>query len=267
MSTSLLRSWDVLGARPAPRRAGAVIGLVQLPVRPLLSVLTRPTWIGTENLPATGAVLACGNHLGPVDAFAYGHLLQASGFAPRFLAKEAMFRVPVLGAALRSARQIEVRRGGPRGRDALDDAREALGRGELLMMFPEGTYTRDEQLWPMQARLGAARLAVDTGAPLVPMASWGGRRLWPVGSPVPHPGPGRRIVIRVGEPYTVARQEGETPQQAAQRVSTELMTRISALLGRTRGERPPDVLHDPRDDDHRPEIGRPQAGFRPVRQR
>ncbi|APX32225.1 acyl-phosphate glycerol 3-phosphate acyltransferase [Brachybacterium sp. P6-10-X1] len=267
MTTPLLRSWDVGGARPVPRRAGAVIDLAQLALRPLLRLLTRPTWIGAENLPATGAALACGNHLGPVDAFAYGHLLQASGIAPRFLAKEAMFRVPVLGAALRSARQIPVRRAASRGRHALEDARQALGRGELLMIFPEGTYTRDPDLWPMQARPGAARLALETGAPLVPIASWGGRKLWPVGSPVPHPGPGRRLVIRVGEPYTVARQEGETSQEAALRVSADLMARIADLLGRTRGERPPAALHDPRGDEHRPEIGRPQAGFRPVRQR
>nr|WP_245354852.1 lysophospholipid acyltransferase family protein [Brachybacterium sacelli] len=262
-----MRSWDVGTARPPSRRAGAVIGLAQLPLRPLLSLLTRPTWIGTENLPATGAVIACGNHQGPLDAFAYGHLLQASGLAPRFLAKEAMFRVPVLGTALRLARQIPVRRGSSRGTDALDDAREALGRGELLMLFPEGTYTRDPQLWPMQARLGAARLALDTGAPLLPLAGWGGRRLWPVGSPLPHPGPGRRFEMRVGQPYTVAHEEGETTHQAALRVTADLMARIAALLGEIRGERPPAVLHDGRRDDHRPEIGRPQRGYRAVRQR
>lgn len=267
MSTALLRSWDVAAARPPARRAGAVIGLAQLPLRPLLSLLARPIWRGVENLPATGAVIACGNHLGPLDAFAYGHLLQASGIAPRFLAKEAMFRVPVLGTALRLARQIPVRRGSSRGTDALDDAREALGRGEVLMLFPEGTYTRDPRLWPMQARLGAARLALDTGAPLLPIASWGGRALWPVGSPLPRPGPGRRLEMRVGQPYTVASEEGESPQQAAFRVTADLMTRIAALLGEIRGEQPPAVVHDGRRDAHRPEVGRPQRGFRAVRQR
>lgn len=264
--TSLLRSWDVGTARVPQRRAGAVIGLAQLPLRPLLTLLARPRWEGTAHLPATTAAIACGNHLSAYDAFGYGHLLQASGIAPRFLAKESLFRIPVLGALLRGARQITVRRGTARSGDALDDARAALGRGEVIMVFPEGTYTRDPELWPMQARLGAARLALDTGAPLLPIATWGGRALWPVGSPLPRPRPGRRVQILVGEPFTVTRQAGETPQQAAQRVTAELMTRIAALLGQLRGQHPPTVLHDGRRDTHRPEIGKPQRGYRAWKQ-
>lgn len=259
---ALLRSWDVGTAREPSRRAGLVIGLAQIPLRPLLTLLTRPRWQGRERFPATGPVIACGNHLSALDPFAYGHLLQASGIAPRFLAKESLFRVPVLGALLRSARQIPVLRGTSRSRDALDAAREALGRGELLMVFPEGTYTRDPALWPMRARLGAARLALDTGAPLLPIAAWGGRGLWPVGSPFPRPAPDRRVRMRVGEPFTVAVGEGETEHEAARRVSEELMARIAALLGELRDLTPPRTLHDPREDEHRPEIGRVQPGFR-----
>ncbi|WP_394214205.1 lysophospholipid acyltransferase family protein [Brachybacterium vulturis] len=263
---NLLRSWDVGTARIPQRRAGAVIGVVQLPLRPLFTLLARPRWHGTARLPATGAAIVCGNHLSAYDAFGYGHLLQASGIAPRFLAKESLFRIPVLGALLRGARQIRVRRGTARSRDALDEARAALGRGEVIMVFPEGSYTRDPELWPMQGRLGAARLALETGAPLLPIATWGGRALWPVGSPLPRPRPGRHVQMLVGEPYTVSQQEGESPQQAAQRVSEELMARIAALLGRLRGQQPPDVLHDGRRDSHRPEVGRPQRGYRAWRQ-
>lgn len=256
-----------MGRRAPSRRAGAVISLAQIPLRPLVALLTRPRWDGAENLPATGAVIACGNHLSALDALSYGHLLQANGVAPRFLAKEAMFEVPGLGALLRGARQIPVSRGTGRGGDALAAARRALGRGELLMVFPEGTYTRDPELWPMQGRTGAARLALETGAQLLPIASWGGRRLWPVGSPIPHPGPGRRVAVRVGEPYAVERLPGETDQAAALRNTDDLMRRITALLAGIRGEEPPATLHDPRRDAHRPEIGRTDPGFRPPRQR
>ena len=259
---SLLRSWDVGTAREPARRAGLVIDLAQLPLRPLVAALTRPQWQGTENFPARGPVIACGNHLSAVDPLAYGHLLQASGIAPRFLAKESLFRVPVLGALLRGARQIPVLRGTSRSRDALAAARTALDRGELLMVFPEGTYTRDPALWPMQGRLGAARLALATGAPLLPIATWGGRGLWPVGSPLPRPARGRRVRMLVGTPYTVAAAEGESEHEAAGRVTEDLMTRIATLLGQLRGLTPPAVLHDPRADAHRPEIGRPQQGFR-----
>lgn len=264
--TALLRSWDVGTARSPQRRAGAVIGLAQLPLRPLLVLLARPRWGGTENLPATGAAIACGNHLSAFDAFGYGHLLQAAGIAPRFLAKQAMFRVPVLGALLRAARQIPVLRGTPRGGDALSEARAALERGELLVIFPEGTYTRDPELWPMRGQLGAARLALETGAPLLPIATWGGRALWPVGSPIPRPRPGRHVQMLVGEPYTVTAEEGETLQQAAARVTEDLMERIAALLSELRGQEPPEALHDGRRDTHRPEIGRPERGYRAFRQ-
>lgn len=259
---SLLRSWDVGTARVPARRAGLVIDLAQLPLRPLVAALTRPRWEGTENIPEAGAVIACGNHLSALDPLAYGHLLQASGVAPRFLAKESLFRVPGLGALLRAARQIPVLRGTSRSADALAAAKDALGRGELLMIFPEGTYTRDPALWPMQARLGAARLALSTGAPLLPIASWGGRGLWPVGSPLPRPAPGRRVRMLVGAPYTVAAAAGESEHEAALRITEDLMGRIAALLGQLRGLEPPTALHDPRTDEHRPEIGRPQPGFR-----
>ncbi|MGP9539282.1 lysophospholipid acyltransferase family protein [Brachybacterium sp. AOP43-C2-M15] len=264
--TSLLRSWDVGTARIPERRAGLVIDLAQLPLRPLLTLLARPRWQGTENLPTAGPAIACGNHLSAFDPFGYGHLLQASGIAPRFLAKETLFRIPVLGALLRSARQIPVRRGTSRSADALTDARAALERGELIMIFPEGTYTRDPALWPMRSRLGAARLALETGAPLLPIAAWGGRALWPVGSPLPRPRPGRRVQMLVGEPFTAVQEEGETVQQAALRVTEELMAAIAALLGQLRGQEPPSVLHDGRRDAHRPEIGAPRRGYRAWRQ-
>ncbi|GAA4526329.1 lysophospholipid acyltransferase family protein [Brachybacterium paraconglomeratum] len=265
--TSLLRSWDIGAARNPARRAGLVVGLVQLPLRPLLTLLSRPRWEGVEHLPQeTGAMIACGNHLSAFDAFGYGHLLQAHGIAPRFLAKDAMFRVPVLGALLRAARQIPVRRGTSRSGDALANARAALERGELIMLFPEGTYTRDRALWPMQARLGAARLALETGAPLLPIAAWGGRALWPVGSPVPRPRPGRHVQMLVGEPYSVARRDDESVHQAARRVTEELMAKIAELLGQLRDEQPPRELHDGSTDAHRPEVGRPQPGYRAWKQ-
>src|SRR5699024_774488 len=123
--TGLLRSWDVGTARIPPRRAGAVIDLAQLPLRPLLTLPARPRWLGTAPVRARGPVIARGTHPSAFDPRGYGHLLRASGIAPRFLAKESLFRLPVLGALLRGARQIPVRRGTTRSGDALTDARAA----------------------------------------------------------------------------------------------------------------------------------------------
>lgn len=259
------RSWDLGAARPPERRAGRVIFAVQLPLRPLIRLLAGRDWAGIENFPPRGQAVACGNHTGPFDALAYGHLLQASGIAPRYLAKDSLFRIPLLGTILRASGQIPVHRGTSRSRDALATAREALQRGELVMVFPEGTYTRDPDTWPMRARLGAARLALSTGAPLVPIACWGSHRLWPVGAWVPRLVPRHRLTMRVGEPIAAQRAPGETEQQAAVRLTDEVMAAITALLATIRGQTPPPVVHDPRRDGHRPEEGRPQRRSRRLR--
>lgn len=259
------RSWDLGAARPPERRAGRVIFAVQLPLRPLIRLLADRDWTGIENFPLRGQAVACGNHTGPFDALAYGHLLQASGIAPRYLAKDSLFRIPLLGAILRASGQIPVHRGTSRSQDALATAREALHRGELVMVFPEGTYSRDPDTWPMRARLGAARLALSTGAPLVPIACWGSHRLWPVGAWVPRLVPRHRLIMRVGEPIAAQRAPGETEQQAAVRLTDEVMAAITAQLVTIRGQTPPPVVHDPRRDAHRPEEGRPQRRSRRLR--
>lgn len=257
-ATTFARSWDLGSARPPERRAGGMLFAAQLLLRPLIRMLAGRRWIGTHHFPERGAAVACGNHSGPFDALAYGHLLQASGIAPRYLAKDSLFRIPLLGAILRATGQIPVHRGTPRSTDALSTARAALERGELLMVFPEGTYTRDPDLWPMRARLGAARLALSTGVPLIPLACWGSGQLWPVGALLPRLLPRRRLTTRVGEPIAAQRRPEETEQQAAVRLTEELMSAITALLATTRGQQSPSMVHDPRRDDHRPEEGRPQ---------
>lgn len=266
-SRDLAVSWDLGAARTPERRSGAIIGVLQFPLRPLLTLLARPTWLGREHLRRTGGAVVCGNHLGPFDAFAYGHLLHATGVAPRFLAKQSLFRIPVVGTLIRSTGQIPVLRGTARSADALAAARAALGRGEMLMVFPEGTYSRDPELWPMRARLGAARLALATGTPLIPVACWGSPQLWPVGSPVPHPRPGRTVTLQVGPPIRAHRAEGETEQDAAVRVTGELMDTITAMLAELRQQEPPAERHDPRLDRYRPEEGvpEPRTARRPLR--
>ncbi|EYT47911.1 lysophospholipid acyltransferase family protein [Brachybacterium muris] len=262
---AIARSWDLGAARPPERRSGAIIGALQFVLRPALSILARPVWAGAEHLQRPGGAVVCGNHLGPFDAFAYGHLLHAAGVAPRFLAKESLFRIPVLGTLIRRTGQIPVLRGTSRSTDALDAARAALRRGEMIMVFPEGTYSRDPDSWPMQARLGAARLALDTQVPLIPVACWGSHLLWPQGSTVPRPGPGRRVMVRVGEPIRAERSEGESTQQAAVRITAELMDTITQMLAELRHEEPPARRYDPRKDAYRPEEGHPRQR-RPRRQ-
>ncbi len=256
-------SWDLPGARAPQRRSGPIIGVLQFLLRPAIWLLARPVHRGRENLAASGPMVLVGNHTGPFDALAYGHLLHASGVAPRFVAKQSLFSIWPLGAVLRATGQIPVLRGTDRAADALAAAQAALERGEAIMLFPEGTYTRDPEGWPMRGRLGAARLALRTGAPIVPVGCHGSRELWPVGSPIPHPGPGRRVQFQIGEPFTAQLLEGESQREAEVRVSVEIMERIMRLLARMRRQEPPATMHDPDSDDFRPETG--QRAVRPRR--
>ena len=95
---------------------------------------------------------------------------------PRFLAKEDLFRIPVVGRALRGAGQIPVSRG-TRDRSSLDVAVAALGRGEVIVVYPEGTLTRDPDLWPMKGKSGVGRLALTSRAPVIPLAQWGAQEV------------------------------------------------------------------------------------------
>lgn len=226
-----------------------VIGLAQLPLRPLVTLLSRPQWQGTENFPASGAVIACGNHLSAFDPRYGGHLLQASGIAPRFLAKESLFRV--CAGARRPAALGPADPGAARHeplRDALDAARGGAGPGRAADGLPRGHLHPRSGASGRQARLGAARLALSTGAPLLPIATWGGRGLWPVGSPLPRPGRGRRVRMRVGEAFTAAAGEGETEHEAAPARHRGADGAHAGPPRRSAGLTPPDHLHDPRTD-------------------
>jgi 1-acyl-sn-glycerol-3-phosphate acyltransferase len=145
---------------------------------------------------------------------------------PRFLAKEDLFKIPIVGRALRGAGQIPVVRG-TRDRSSLDRAVQALDRGEVIVVYPEGTVTRRDDGLPMEGKTGLVRIALRTGAPIVPMASWGSRAVWQKtgrGSLKF----GRPIWTTVGEPlWLPAVPDGE--QADIRALTAEVMDAITAL--------------------------------------
>ncbi len=234
--------------RDASRRTPPLIAIGQWAVRPLLRIITRRHWIGLENLPAAGGALVVCNHLSVYDPFAIGNALLDAHVPPRFLAKDALFEAPMLRGIMRATDQIPVHRGTRRAGDS-------VAAGEIVVVFPEGTLTRDPEDWPMRARLGAARIALATGAPVIPAALWGTRAVWPSGARAPRLLPRHDVTVAFGSPFTVARRDDETEREAAIRVTTEIMGHIVPMVGVLRGRQPPPVLHDPRTDAFRPEEG------------
>ncbi len=130
-----------------------------------------------ERIPSSGAAIIACNHISYLDPLTNGEAVVRAGRRPRFLAKQDLFRIPVVGAAMRGAGQIPVSRG-TRDHSSLDLAGDALDRGEVIVVYPEGTVTKREDGLPMDGKTGLVRLALRTGAPVIPMASWGSRAVW-----------------------------------------------------------------------------------------
>ena len=133
---------------------------------------------GLEKIPAEGPVIVAGNHLSYVDPLAHGYYVVKAGRRPRFLAKQELFDAPFVGTVLRGARQISVERG-TGDRSPLEDADRAVERGEVVVIYPEGTTTTTrEDFSPGRGKTGAVRLSLATGVPILPVATWGGQFVW-----------------------------------------------------------------------------------------
>jgi 1-acyl-sn-glycerol-3-phosphate acyltransferase len=141
---------------------------------PILSAIMRRDWRGAENLPRTGGVVAVSVHASNLDPLTFGHFIHGNGRVMRFLAKASLFKVPGFGALLRSAKQIPVHRGGGDAALAFASAVEAVRAGQLVAVFPEGTLTRDPDMWPMRGKTGAARIALTDRRARRPDRSVGG---------------------------------------------------------------------------------------------
>jgi 1-acyl-sn-glycerol-3-phosphate acyltransferase len=201
--------------------------------------MTRRTWTGAENFP-DGAFIAASNHMTNVDPLVTAHYLYDNDVAPRIMAKSSLFTVPVLGWALRSTGQIPVYRGSAQAGDALVAARESLENGECVLVFPEGTLTRDPDLWPMVGKTGTARLALMTRAPVVPIAQWGATALMRRYQVLLRPIPPKKVWVCAGRPVDLSDLYDKPLEGSVLREATErIMSAITELLAEIRREPPP----------------------------
>jgi 1-acyl-sn-glycerol-3-phosphate acyltransferase len=164
----------------------------------------RWTLEGTDTIPATGPVILASNHVSYLDPLTLAYVANRRKRRVRFLAKAELFDKRGLGTLLRAAHQIPVARGKADAAGALSAAVDALDRGECIAVFPEGTISLD--LEPMRAKSGTARLAQQSGAPVVPVGLWGTHRIMMKGRK-PAPRWGIAQVGVVGPPVWIDRDE------------------------------------------------------------
>jgi 1-acyl-sn-glycerol-3-phosphate acyltransferase len=188
----------------------------------------------------SGGVIVAPNHLSWFDPPVVAFALWQADRPPRFLGKEAVFRTPVFGALITHAGQIPVYRETADASSAVRDALTALEAGECVVVYPEGTITRDPDLWPMSAKTGAVRLALMSGRPLVPMVQWGAHEVMGPYKKEFRLLPRKTMRIRFGDPVDLSDLQGH-PVDAANLAlaSDRLMDAITAMLAVIRQQEPP----------------------------
>src|SRR5215472_5946777 len=193
----------------------------QVVLPPIIKGVMKRDWHGQEHIPRTGGVIIAPNHLSYADWAAVALFTHQAGRYPIFLIKSPVFDVKVIGPFLRACGQIPVHRGQTDAALVLKDAEQSLRDGRCLIVYPEGTATRDPALWPMVAKTGVARLALATGAPVIPVAHWGAQIILPYGSFKPRVIPRRTVRLLAGPPVDLSEFEGRPLDSATLRSATD----------------------------------------------
>lgn len=231
---------------PRPKR-GFWFGLVVAIVKPFMLAFTKPVFTGRENVPRSGGMVYVTNHISHFDPLVLGFYIWECRRIPRFLGKASLFEVPVLGWLIRKVGQIPVYRDSAKAADAFRDAVAAVERGECVGVYPEGTVTRDPDLWPMKGKTGAARIALMTGCPVIPIANWGAQEVFEsYGKKLRiRLLPRKTIRVHAGPPVDLSRFQGRPITSELLREATELiMMTVAAGVGELRGATPPKELYD-----------------------
>jgi 1-acyl-sn-glycerol-3-phosphate acyltransferase len=230
----------------AGRRLGFWRRFIVALVKPVLTIWTRRTWTGMEHLAGEGGIIIAPNHISHADPLVVGHFIYDAGRWPQYLAKASLFRVPVIGWLLHQVRQIPVERGTAEAAKSLEAMAAAVKDGGAVVIYPEGTTTRDPELWPMRGKTGVARLALTTGAPVIPVAMWGAERMFDPRTTKLNLRPRIPVSVVAGPPVDLSRWTGAAPSHAVlAEVTDEIMLRVRDLLVEIRGGTPPPLWSPP----------------------
>jgi 1-acyl-sn-glycerol-3-phosphate acyltransferase len=222
-------------------KAGFWIRLCVVLLFPFDSLLYRMRWRHLERMtpPSDGGVIIAMNHVSHIDTVLMARFVWESGRVPRFMIKASVFTKPIIGRIMTGAGQIPVHRGTTDAAKSLRDAVTALERGEAIVIYPEGTISKDPAQWPMESKTGIARLVLlSPDTPVVPVGQWGSQKN--NGFSV------TRIVKRptaeaiVGQPIDLSRFRGAEPTATTLReITNTIMTAVRNEVALLRGEPAP----------------------------
>jgi 1-acyl-sn-glycerol-3-phosphate acyltransferase len=195
-------------------------------VAPLLRALWRPAVTGMAHVPRSGPVILAANHLSVVDSILLPSVAHRQVY---FLAKNEYFQTPFMRWLMYGLNQIPVDRSGGRASlMAIDAALPVLRDGHVLGIFPEGTRSPDGRLY--RGRPGVARLALDSGATIVPVGLSGTERIQPLGARLPRVGP--KVAVTVGTPVDLSPWRDRTADSRMLRqITAVIMREIRAITG------------------------------------
>lgn len=203
--------------------------LSRVVIGPVLHLLGRPSVTGLEHIPVSGPAILASNHLSFIDSMYLPLVISRPVVFPAkaeyFSAKGPLGRI--WAAYLRSTNQLEMDRGDANSAQAtLEAAAGILRRGDLFGFYPEGTRSPDGRLY--RGRAGLGWLALNTGAPVIPVAMLGTRKMLPPGAPLPRP---TKVRIKIGKPLEFGHLAGDPPAKARRTIADEVMHAIADLSG------------------------------------
>jgi 1-acyl-sn-glycerol-3-phosphate acyltransferase len=216
-------------------------------LRPGIRMMMHLDWRGQEHIPGDGAVILAANHLSYMDIFAVSLFADSARRYPVFLAKSSLFSIPVIGPLIGKLGQLPVYRGQADAALVLRQAAEQAAKNDACVIFyPEATVTRDPDKWPMMAKTGVARLALESSIPVVPIAHWGAQRILPYGDHVPRLLPRKTVKMVAGPPVDLSEFAGQPITNQVLRAATDkIMHEVAGLLGELRGQQPPAEFYHP----------------------
>lgn len=247
------RGLAMVNREPRERTMFVLLSLLNAIIKPF----TRRDWRDRDRMPQTGGVVIVANHISNVDPLVLAQYIAFAGRWPRYLAKASLFRIPVVGRLLRACGQIPVERESRSANRALTAAVDAVERGRAVVVYPEGTITADEDLWPMRGKTGAGRIALETGCPVIPVGQWGAQEIM-YGKRIELPRllPRKTLRLITGDPVPLDDLRSQPLTAAAlHEATTRIMDAITALVAMLRQQAPPEDRYDPREP--------PQTGAAP----